>query len=198
MKETDDIIKIFSVVHDKKTERRIAYYGWDSKEPIVAFYNYADSYRLSADILFEQFQKKETPLSDLDRLGFAICFLYRQSIELSLKFVYMTCRQSDANNEAFLNKGHRLLDLWDTIRPLIVSLINDAKEIRHYIKEFCKFDPDSMMMRYPVKKNNTPNKTDTKLDIVTYAQAAQELQSRLIEIGEFIRNQCSTGSNPCV
>ncbi len=188
MKETDVIIKTYTTVSNK-IERRIAYYGWDSKYPIVAFFNYADSYRFSADIIFEKFQRKETPLSDLDRLGFAICFLYRQSIELSLKFVYMTCRQSDANNETFLNKGHRLLDLWDTLQPLIESSINDAKEIRHYINEFCKLDPDSMMMRYPVKKNNTPNKTDTKLDIIIYAHAAQKLQRRLIEIGESIRNQ---------
>ena len=103
----------------------------------------------------------------------------------------MTCRQSDANNAAFLNKGHSLLDLWDTLQPLIELLINDAKEIRHYINEFNNFDRESMMMRYPVKKNNKPNKTDTKLDIITYAQAAQKLQRRLIEIGESIRNQYS-------
>ncbi len=188
MKISDPIIVTYSLVRDIKIEREIAYFGWDSMEPITAFFNYADSYRYAADTLFKKFRYKNTSLSDLDRLGFSICFLYRQSIELSLKFIYMTCRRSQNENKAFLKKGHNLLELWDTLIPLINSSINDEAVIRHYIVEFNKFDPNSMVMRYPVKKDNSPNKKDTKLNIVTYAKAAQRLQNKLINIGEIIRN----------
>lgn len=189
MKTTDEIIKLYTGKVPQEVEHDIAYFGWDSAEPIVAFFNYADSYRFAADTLYETFLAKATLMSDLDRLGFSICYLYRQSIELSLKYVYMTCKQSETDNQSFLRIGHNLINLWDTLSPLISDFIKDEQVIRHYINEFNKFDPDSMMMRYPVKKDNTPNKGDTKLNIRILAEAAQKLQTILISIGDTIRNQ---------
>lgn len=188
MKITDEIIKLYIGKVPHEVEHDIAYFGWDGEEPIVAFFNYADSYRFAADTLYETFLDKATLMSDLDRLGFSICYLYRQSIELSLKYVYMTCKQSETDNQSFLRIGHNLINLWDTLSPLISDFIHDEQVIRHYINEFNKFDPNSMMMRYPVKKDNTPNKSDIKLNIRSFAEAAQQLQSRLISIGDTIRD----------
>jgi len=188
MNVNDPIIVTYDRISDKKTEREISYFGWDSDSPIVAFFNYADCYRYAADILLETFKDKKTSISDLDRLGFSICSLYRQSIELSLKYLYMLCKQSQQNNNKFLCIGHRLLALWDTLYPLITTYTNDAKTIRYYVQEFEKFDPDSMLMRYPVNKKNEPNKHDQKLNIIIFAEAATKLQDELFSIGDRMRN----------
>ena len=183
MKTTDVIIETYLNV-PKDKDREISYVGWDCQNPVLAFHNYADSYRYAADIVYREFTQKTTSLSDLDRLGYTICYLYRQSIELSLKFVFMCTNPSKEEGQIFIKKSHNLLSLWKSLKPLIGIYANkECDAIEHYISEFHNFDKTSMLMRYPVDNTLRPNKTDMKINIKIFAQAAQTLQDKLFEIG---------------
>ena len=186
MTPTDVIIQIFSdYLPENARDEDYSYVGWDCNNPIAAFFNYADSYRYAADLLYHEFRDSKKSLSDLDRLGYAICYLYRQSIELSLKFIYMCTKETLANKKTFIKKGHNLVTLWQCLKPHIEKCKDkDWTAIDYYIKEFNKFDSNSMLMRYPVDKEMRPNKGDLKINIKIFVKAAKELQTKLMFVGE--------------
>ncbi len=190
MNPTDVIIQIFSNhLPQNVRDEDFSYIGWDCNDPITAFGNYADSYRYAADLLYDEFQKPKESQSDLDRLGYAICYLYRHSIELSLTFIYMSTRQTFEDEIRFINNGHDIFKLWTVIKPLIEMYRDDEWDaIEHYISEFNEFDGDSKLMRYPVNKAMKPNKKDMQLNIKRFSEAAQKLQTKLMDIGHIVKD----------
>ena len=51
----------------------------------------------------------------------------------------------------------------------------DIGLLEYYIKEFDRFDPDEMTMRYPVKNDLTPMHKSTRLDIINLHERVNEL-----------------------
>lgn len=127
---------------------------------------YIEGYREAADKLVHDVVETGT---NQDTLVSPISFLYRQYIELQLKYIIRESR-------IFLEEGakfpehHRINDLWNTANSLMdkiskeheQSIIDyvtkeDIETIKLIITEFVKVDPESFAFRYPSDKKGNRN-----------------------------------------
>ena len=155
MTEKDVIFKTYGN-DDNPDPNCFCHFGWEGIGGF-AFWKYACAYYECAEILFERFKEAKGNYAILDGIGLPICFSYRHFIELALKhlFIKFVC----TNNQEFKNyltKGHDLEELWFAIKNKLSELKKRVHStvslgcIEHYIKEFDKFDKNSMTLRYPV------------------------------------------------
>lgn len=147
---------------------KIVYLGWYGSGANSVL-QYADSYLCSANVLFEEFKKSSGEYAKLDNLGIPIIFMYRHYCELIIKYLYIKyvhkvksfASKDDYENDIkdFLNKGHRVIDLWDCTSPIVSELKSRVKSVvpiealDSYFKQVSTFDYDSMKMRYPIDKD---------------------------------------------
>ena len=171
------------------------YYGWDGVGAL-ALWNHATAYYDSAEILYEKFVVSAGHNDILDGTGITMCFLYRHFVELSIKYLYVkfACK-SKAEYKKFLEHGHLLVSLWRDTKPRLSELKKrvgssvDLNMLEHYIREFDKFDPDEMTMRYPVKNNLKPTKKAARLDIINLHERVNELYWAFEGIARDLDNQ---------
>ena len=126
---------------------KIVYLGWYGSGANSVL-QYADSYLCSANVLFEEFKKSSGEYAKLDNLGIPIIFMYRHYCELIIKYLYIKyvhkvksfASKDDYENDIkdFLNKGHRVIDLWDCTSP-IVSELNLLCLLKHWIRISSRF-----------------------------------------------------------
>ena len=171
------------------------HYGW---EGIGAFalWKYATAYYDSAEILFEKFVASAGHNDILDGTGITMCFLYRHFVELSIKHLYVkfVCTSKEEYKK-FLENGHRLISLWNATKPKLSELKKrvgstvDLGVLEHYIREFDKFDPDEMAMRYPMKNNLEPTKEPARLDIINLHERVNELYCAFEGLAWDLENQ---------
>lgn len=180
------------VVVDPNT---FCHYGWEGSGSF-AFWKFALAYYESAEALFEKFKASAGQNATLDSLGMTICFLYRHFVELSVKYLYAKfARTNDDDFKAFLNIGHNLNGLWKAVKPKISALKKrvgssvDIGVLEHYIMEYHKFDEDSMVMRYPVKKDLSPMNGVTRLDIVNLHDRTVDLYHMFETLSYDVDNQ---------
>jgi len=115
---------------------------------------YAEGYKALADM---GVQHALDPLEwhPLDTLVYPVVFCYRQYLELRLKELIMTAGDL-LDQRLIAPTNHRLLDLWQAVRPLLQdiwsseSLEQEAEKIDNVVKQFASLDPQSMAFRYPV------------------------------------------------
>lgn len=157
------------------------HYGWEGIGAF-AFWKYANAYFDSAEILFEKFVASAGHNDILDGTGLTMCFLYRHFVELSIKHLYVKfANPSKDEYKKFLENGHRLISLWNATKPILSKLRKrygssvDIGILEHYIREFDRFDPDEMTMRYPVKNDLTPMHQSSRLDILNLHERVNEL-----------------------
>lgn len=147
---------------------KILYLGWYGSGA-YSILEYAESYLLSADILFNEFKKSSGDYAKLDYLGIPIVFMYRHYCELIVKYLYIKyvhkvksfASKDEYENDIkdFLNKGHRVIDLWNSTLPIISKLrsrvysVVPIEALDSYFKQISTFDSDSMKMRYPIDKD---------------------------------------------
>lgn len=107
----------------------------------------ASGFQLSANKLVEFARTSE---SDVDIVVYPIAFLFRHAIELLLK----KATQNTGSSRS-IEKGHNLLDRWDTIAPQAKERFKedpsyiDFKGLREIIKDFENVDKGSFEFRYP-------------------------------------------------
>lgn len=171
------------------------HYGWEGTG-CFAFWKFATAYYDSAEILFEKFQTSAGDYAVLDGIGVTMCFMYRHFVELSLKYFYVKYVSTTEDEfKAFLNKGHRILDLWYDTKPTLSKLRKrvgssvDLGVLEHYIDQFDKFDNDSMTMRYPIQKNLEPMSKEAKLDIFNLHDRVKDLYLALDKLDCDLGNQ---------
>ncbi|MCH4888945.1 hypothetical protein EZV73_15230 [Acidaminobacter sp. JC074] len=149
-----------------KNQRTRAYFGWQDKD--TAFYGVKMGYKNAADKLVDDAIESGLTgaISTLDTFIFPICFLYRNSIEVSLKGIYMRyCG-------GLLKGGHDLVLLWNNLYNEVILNIQDDKfldEVKKYKKKFVLYsfnDIDYGEIRALFNEFNQIN--DQKADVFRY------------------------------
>ena len=148
MNKTEIFDKIFSQNNDFNY---MALYGWQNDEETVE-YGYLKGYKEAGDNLVEiaHFGKQDT-------LIFPIMFLYRQYIEISLKFICTKEFGRIRTKQLIQKNSHYINELWGEIKDDISSLglfsSEDFELISQIIDFFANIDDFSMKFRFPWDKN---------------------------------------------
>lgn len=194
MTEKDVIFKTYGN-DDNPDPNCFCHFGWEGIGEF-AFWKYARAYYECAEILFERFKEAKGNYAILDGIGLPICFSYRHFIELALKHLFIKFVYTDDQElKNYLNKDHDLEELWLAIKNKLSELKKRVRStvslgcIEHYIKDFDKFDKNSMTLRYPVDKKLKPMKPETKLDIYNLHDRMQELYKALDDLSYELDNQ---------
>lgn len=119
------------------------------------FYHYIKAYSESANYLL---YLMNTDTKNLD-LFLPMCYLFRNSIELELKNIYILhCNLNNLNYDLSKYK-HKILKLWRTTRPTIDKYSNASKndntlnDCSVYIQKLNNWDGCSSKFRYPINKS---------------------------------------------
>ncbi len=117
-------------------------------------------------------------------------FLYRQYLELALKDIYLTNSKDSKQDKIATIKscGHRLVDIWKKVKPLILAdFLDDDKSVldavEDYIKQFAKVDAGSVAFRYPITKDlELINQQEKFINLKNLAERMSELEHFLSSI----------------
>jgi hypothetical protein len=118
-----------------------AYFGW--QDNYTALWGLKEGYKNSADNLVDIALKKgvKGDISVLDTYIFPILYLYRHSIEISLKLIYYRFYGE-------LPKGqHDLVILWDCVKEKVIDVFNSEEfilNVKQYKKKFIKYSTDDI------------------------------------------------------
>jgi len=130
--------------------------GWgDASHQYVL---YMDGYKTAADELVQCLLASET-VGRRDTHIFPILFLYRQFIELELKWIFLVYSDADTSAKKKLIRGkraHDLINLWEKAKPIVLegaTLQEDVVIVEDYIMQFHELDKSSSSFRYPINKN---------------------------------------------
>lgn len=120
-----------------------AYFGWQKKDD--AFYGLREGYLNSANNLVDIALDKgsQGDIKTLDTFIFPIIFLYRHSIELSLKNIYHRFYGQIPDGR------HDLLVLWDNIYKKVLVKLEDQsflEMVKKYKTTFVKFNFNGISM----------------------------------------------------
>lgn len=130
--------KLFIAGKDLRTQ---AYFGWQDKN--TALLGIRMGYKDAADKLVDK-ALEEGELDNirvLDTYIFPICFLYRHSIEASLKGIYLRYCGN------LLKGNHDLVTLWDNLYKEVILTFDDSdfiEEVKKYKENFIKYSLDDI------------------------------------------------------
>lgn len=119
------------------------------------FYHYIKAYSESANHLL---YLMNTDTKNLD-LFLPMCYLFRNSIELELKNIYILHCNLNKLNYDLAKYKHKILKLWITTRPTIDKYSNAPKndntlnDCSVYIQKLNNWDGCSSKFRYPINKS---------------------------------------------
>lgn len=173
-----------------------SHFGWEGNGAF-SFISISDGYWESAKILLEKMKEESNSIAIVDTLIYPLFFNYRHSIEAYLKALYFSYgEQTDEARKKILKLGHNLQKLWEELRPIMDKGVNhvgsyvNLDAVEHYIKSINEFDPDSMVMRYPINKKLEINKApDSRFDFVNLGERMNELCDSLRQLDDDISNQ---------
>ena len=103
-----------------------AYFGWQDKGQ--ALYGLREGYKNSADDLVSLVITSNCDSKTLDTYIFPIMFLYRHSLEISLKHIYQRCYGELPEG------GHDLLTLWSTVKRKVIDKFITSEEFVESVK----------------------------------------------------------------
>ncbi len=197
MKETDVIIRELNdqEIHERKP---FSHFGWEGSGAF-SFSTISDGYWGSAKILLEHMKAKCYDFAVIDTLIYPLFFNYRHSVETYLKLLFFNYgEQTKEARSNYLNLGHNLQNLWAQLRPSLnsgkkhIGISVDLNAIEHYIHTINDFDPDSMVMRYPIQKDLTANKDqEHHFDFINFGERLDELCDSLRLLNHYLSNQMS-------
>jgi hypothetical protein len=142
-----------------------AYFGWQDHN--TALFGLRQGYINSANLLVDiTLEKGEVgDISALDMNIFPIFFLYRHSIEVSLKNIYYRSYGEIPKG------GHDLLVLWDCIHKEVIKNFEDPifiEMVKGYKHSFIKFLMNDINLRELRNMILEINQMDTKADVFRY------------------------------
>ena len=173
-----------------------SHFGWEG-DGAFSFLTISDGYWESAKMLLERMEKESNNFAIVDSLIYPLFFNYRHSIETYLKLLFFKYgEQTEQAKRDFLELGHDLQNLWANLR----SYLNKGKKhvgssinldaVEHYIKSINGFDPNSMVMRYPIEKDLKANKDhEYRFDFINFGERMNELCSSLRQLDYDLSNQ---------
>ena len=191
----DTIIREFTN-EEVKEGKPFSYFGWEGGG-YFAFYTISYGYWESAKIIYKKMVEKSNSNDLVDTLIYPLIFNYRHSIETFLKQLYFKYgEQTKIAKKEFLHKGHKLDSLWNKLHPTLKQDLKrmkssvDINAIAHYIECINSFDPDSMMMRYPINKKLKLNKDKAfRFDFVNFSERMNDLCSSLRQLDYDLSNK---------
>lgn len=132
--------------------------GWGSLTEKLAAYS--NGYKLAADDLVDEVIKSKLTIKRKIYTP-AICFLYRQHLELEMKTIYLyyVDASRDDKKSALEKMSHDLMKIWQQIKPAIAQFASNGSDkraivvVEDYIKQFHELDKTSFTFRYPITKN---------------------------------------------
>ena len=134
-----------------------AHFGWGNVA--TEFHGYMDAYREAADVVLAN-ALASRDISLLDTHVYPILFLYRQHVELALKWLYLlSSEDTDEVKSQFLKTaGHDLMEVWEKVKPLLLktSSHTDSERVEAadgYVRQMHDFDTSSFTFRYPIRKD---------------------------------------------
>lgn len=123
------------VFNDTGNMTQSAHFGWQNED--MALYGLREGYKNSADELVEIVLKNGSDTRKLDTYVFPIVFLYRHSIEISLKHIYFRAYG------VFPKGRHDLLTLWKIVEEEVINKFISSddfvEQIRKCKKRFIKY-----------------------------------------------------------
>lgn len=192
------------VTEKELLERKpFSHFGWEGNGAL-SFATISDGYWEAAKIILREMDSNIHKIEIIDTLIYPLFFNYRHSIETYLKALFFNHgNHTDEEKQIFLKKGHDLQSLWSHLRPTLAagkkhvgSSVN-LIAIEDYIKEINKFDPDSMVMRYPVSKDLKNNKEHQyRIDFIHFGNSMNKLCNDLRQIDYDISNQMDKIATP--
>ncbi len=195
MNETDIIIR--ELTQEEIVGRKpFSHFGWEG-DGAFSFLAISDGYWESAKILLEKMVAEYNNFAIVDSLVYPMFFNYRHSIETYLKLLFFNYgEQTEQARQDFLEIGHDLQQLWARLRPYLnngkkhVGTSENLNAIEHYIRSINDFDPNSMIMRYPIEKNLVANKTqEHHFDFINFGERMNELCDSLRQLDYDLSNQ---------
>lgn len=195
MNEADIIIR--ELTNEELSARKpFSHFGWEGSGAF-AFNTISDGYWESAKILLKKMIEESNNFAIVDTLIYPLFFNYRHSIETFLKLLYFNYgEQTDQARQEFLEIGHDLQNLWAKLRPFLnkgkkhVGCSVNINAMEHYIKSINFFDPNSMVMRYPIDKDLTANKgRELHFDFIHFGERMDELCNSLRQLNYELSNQ---------
>jgi hypothetical protein len=198
MEITDEIIREVSI-EDREKFKPFAFFGYEGKHGLVlAFNTISDGYWDCANLSFGKMKAENHRNDVVDLLIYPLIFNYRHSIETYLKFMYFALvAETDDKKKNFLNLGHNLMELWNELKPYLISgkkhvgSNENIDAIEHYINELNNFDSNSMVMRYPIDKKLNANKEVYHFDYINFSNRMNELCESLRQLYDDLQNQMS-------
>lgn len=118
-----------------------AYLGW--QDNYTALWGLKEGYKKSADELVNIALEKgaKGDISILDTYIFPILYLYRHSLEISLKSIYFRFYGKLPEGQ------HDLLILWDNVKEKVIDVFNSQEfilQVKEYKKQFIKLSTDDI------------------------------------------------------
>ena len=176
-----------------------AHFGWEGSDAL-SLEIISDGYWDCAKLLLEKMKKESNDIAVVDSLVYPLFFNYRHSVELYLKAMFFSLgEQTDGARKHYLELGHDLQKLWKNIKLYLnkgiehvgssVSTVS-TDAVEQYINAIGQFDPDSMIMRYPIKKSLVANKNkEFHFDFVSFGIRMNDLCDSLRILNYDLSNQ---------
>ena len=163
---------------------RAAYFGWQDKGQ--ALYGLREGYKNSADDLVGLVINSDCDSKMLDTYIFPIMFLYRHSLEISLKHIYQRCYGKLPKG------GHDLLTLWLTVKRDVIDKFITSEEFVESVKarkeNFRPYSLDGISLdkiqllfkelqeanQIPAESNSQIKQVDQKAEVWRYLMAKED------------------------
>lgn len=195
MNKTDIIIRELSK-EELIARKPFSHFGREGTGAF-SFSTISDGYWDSAKILLERMKQDSNNFAIVDSLVYPLFFNYRHSIETYLKLLFFKYgEQTEHAKCKFMELGHDLQNLWAKLRPYLnkgkkhVGSSINLDVVEHYIKSINGFDPDSMVMRYPIEKDLKANKEhEYHFDFINFGERMNELCDSLRQLDYELSNQ---------
>ena len=178
--------KVFVETSNQTTK---AYFGWQDKSK--ALWGLKEGYKNSADELVNIALLKgaEGDILTLDTYIFPVLFLFRHSIELSLKMIYHRIYGQ-------IIQGHELDKLWSKVYQSLIQDFNidkrpvvgiDFQELKEIFDELQNVDRKSDVWRYLIDNNETLFFSDDKhIDYVNLRDVLGDVYEKLDYLYNFV------------
>lgn len=158
--------------------------GWSSSGKKIDFYRYVQGYSDAGDYLKSLLTKDN---NKLEVLFLPMCYLYRNSVELSLKRILIEDIKIDYNRamKIITRKKHSVLGIWNKVKSEIEKCANTDEDttvssVEKYIIGLQNIDSSSDKFRYPTDKNlDFHFNNNEKFDFENVALCFKELLSFL-------------------
>ena len=197
MKKMTKADTIFRELTDEEY-KPFSHFSWEG-EGAFAFYRMSDAYWDAAKVLLDKMKSDPNNIVITDGLIYPLFFSYRHSVETYLKaLLFNHGTQNEKERKKYIDKGHSLKGLWEILEPCLSNGVNHVGSsisldaVKHYIHEIHRFDPNSMVMRYPITRKLVPHpqrEEEMRLDFMHFADCMDALCGSLRQLDDDISGQ---------